>query len=81
MTGWAMFGTPKQQVNWNLLVPEPVTYLWPAPSKAPHTCPVCNGRGDMPKGFYETELCPQVTACTVSAMCRSCNGKGVLWGP
>lgn len=26
---------------------------WPWP-KQPHTCPVCNGTGQVPRGFYNT---------------------------
>lgn len=48
----------------------PATY--PAPSVKPHKCPVCDGKGTVSAGFYENTLGEQE--------CRSCQGKGVLWG-
>ena len=49
-----------------------------ASHNTPHRCPVCDGRGSVPRGFYMTYL----TGSSTSAMpevCRSCAGLGVLW--
>ena len=48
---------------------------------AAHRCPVCEGRGYVPPGFYIgvdprdglTVTIPQVEQC------RACNGYGVVW--
>lgn len=44
----------------------------------PYVCPVCEGRGAVPPGFYGT----MTTAAGLAALglCRSCGGSGVLWG-
>jgi len=42
---------------------------------APHVCPVCSGRGNVPSGFYYGG-----TTTNAFEECRACNGKGVLWG-
>lgn len=38
-------------------------------------CPVCNGRGLVPNGFYDTSYSSSSTAPEI---CRSCQGKGYL---
>lgn len=43
--------------------------------KQPHKCPVCDGRGYVAPGFYSG---PCTSATT--EQCRSCEGKGVVWG-
>jgi len=44
----------------------------------PHTCPVCQGRGSVPMGFYNPNN--QGTAnSTAPDQCRSCAGTGVVW--
>lgn len=40
-----------------------------------HKCPVCDGNGLIPAGFYEKT--PNIFPIT----CRSCKGTGVLWEP
>jgi hypothetical protein len=40
----------------------------------PHRCPVCEGRGAVPAGFY-TGASPSTNPET----CKSCLGAGVLW--
>lgn len=53
---------------------------------APHTCPVCEGRGQVPFGFYN-QLGPYsgtsitITSGTYPETCRSCQGQGVVWPP
>jgi len=44
--------------------------------KTPHRCPVCNGRGLVPNGFYSAF---QATSSTSPEQCKSCYGSGVLW--
>lgn len=47
--------------------------------KVPYRCPVCGGNGIVAAGFYT-----QTSGCWTSTggfeMCRSCNGKGVVYG-
>lgn len=45
----------------------------------PFKCPICNGNGLVPNGFYS-----QVTGCwnstsTAPETCKSCNGTGIVW--
>jgi len=44
----------------------------------PHKCPVCNGRGCVPSGFYTYNNYHSTTAL-LTEMCRTCNGKGIVW--
>jgi hypothetical protein len=69
------------------LPPEPkpptVTVTYPAPpvkedGTRPHTCPVCQGRGVLPAGFYHPSGAASLTS-TAPERCRSCSGKGYLW--
>jgi hypothetical protein len=48
-------------------------------SQRPFKCPVCEGRGIVPGGFYNS-LGNTWFADTISETCRSCNGKGIIWG-
>lgn len=50
--------------------------LWriPMPEK-PHRCPVCEGRGFVPAGFYGSQV------GTNPIECRACGGKGIVWRP
>jgi len=44
----------------------------------PHCCPVCNGRGTVPAGFYsQGDYYSSVTYGM--NQCRTCSGSGVLW--
>lgn len=43
-----------------------------------YKCPVCEGRGHVPAGFYHTYQPPTVVN-TCPETCRSCNGKGVIF--
>jgi len=44
--------------------------------KVPYCCPVCNGSGNVPNGFYDAGL----TIITSPETCRSCNGTGIIYG-
>lgn len=54
--------------------PVVVAQQQPAPD-AIQACPVCQGRGEMPCGFYTG---PNQTN-TAPERCRACNGCGLLW--
>lgn len=47
----------------------------------PHKCPVCEGRGTVPHGFYNSVH----YSCTVTAAnretCKTCWGLGIVWEP
>ncbi len=47
--------------------------------QTPHRCPVCNGRGIVPNGWYSTTEQSWTTTSTTPDQCRSCSGTGVLW--
>lgn len=44
----------------------------------PCRCPVCDGRGSVPAGFYEGPNGVGTTA-TSAEPCRSCSGQGVIY--
>ena len=46
-----------------------------------YRCPVCGGRGFVPCGFYssQTNDGSSVTHHTSSEVCRSCNGRGIVF--
>jgi hypothetical protein len=46
--------------------------------KVPYRCPVCEGRGRVPVGFYNPLL--QDGNQPTFQDCRSCRGSGVIWG-
>lgn len=39
-------------------------------------CPVCNGNGLVPNGFYSQTTSLWSTASTTPGTCRGCDGKG-----
>lgn len=45
--------------------------------KMPHRCPVCSGAGQVPADFY---IGLGVTTTVEPEQCRSCEGKGIVWG-
>lgn len=47
--------------------------------KTPHKCPVCDGRGFVPGGFYGTTTGNWSTGSTATEACRSCV-NGIIWG-
>lgn len=44
----------------------------------PHKCPVCNGKGFVTRGFYNSASYIN-TSSNVSEPCRSCV-NGIIWG-
>jgi len=63
---------------------EPVGFQFPAnilPQKTtriPFKCPVCNGSGIVPPGFYISTSGFSTTNYS-SDTCRACNGMGIIW--
>lgn len=49
-------------------------------SLAPHRCPVCNGNGLVPNGFYMQTSGHWSTSSITPETCRSCSGTGIVWG-
>lgn len=47
--------------------------------RTPHKCPICNGRGIVPGGFYNSTS-DTWTSSTTSEPCRQCGGSGIIWG-
>lgn len=46
----------------------------------PYKCPICNGTGTVPNGFYNQNLDGWYTSTTTrDETCRSCNGTGIVW--
>ncbi len=43
----------------------------------PHVCPVCDGRGVVPQGFYIVGWSASLMGDT--EQCRSCEGTGIVW--
>ena len=48
--------------------------------KQPFRCPVCDGRGSVRNGFYYQTPGTYQTRGTADEPCRSCNGKGIVFG-
>jgi len=44
----------------------------------PHRCPVCNGVGTVPPGFYEGNH-SGTSISTQRATCKACGGSGLVW--
>lgn len=52
---------------------------WPWFSqRTPFKCPVCEGRGVVPAGFYIPNETFALTS-TSPETCQSCNGQGIVW--
>lgn len=45
----------------------------------PHKCPVCNGNGLVPNGFYMQTNSGWTTSSITPETCRSCDGIGIVW--
>lgn len=48
--------------------------------KSPFRCPVCNGKGVVPNGFYTSVGGSWQSTSLSPEKCRTCNGTGVIWG-
>lgn len=46
----------------------------------PHVCPVCNGNGKVPNGFYNQTSGYVSSTSTTPETCQSCHGTGIVWG-
>jgi len=44
--------------------------------KQPHVCPVCGGKGKVPRNFYGDQTWS--TAVMPEPTCKSCGGSGVI---
>jgi hypothetical protein len=47
--------------------------------KVPYRCPVCEGRGRVPVGFYTPHFVGSTSSISPE-ICRTCSGKGIVWG-
>jgi DnaJ-class molecular chaperone len=47
----------------------------PAPSWTIQRCPVCEGRGNVPAGFYDRLV---VSTAANAEQCHTCDGRGML---
>lgn len=45
----------------------------------PYRCPICEGRGIVPGGFY-TSIGQTYSSNRTSEQCRQCFGTGIIWG-
>lgn len=63
-----------------IILPPKVGYnVQPQTTISPYVCPVCQGRGIVPYGFYSTGE-SSTSSSAADEKCRSCNGNGILWG-
>jgi len=47
----------------------------------PYKCPICNGHGNVPGGFYlAADGVETYTSSATTEPCRACNGIGIIWG-
>ncbi len=44
----------------------------------PYRCPICDGRGNVPGGFYHATGNSWTSNRSVE-VCRSCHGTGLIW--
>ena len=63
---------------------DPSMFLYPTvtpyiPPTLPYRCPVCQGRGSVPIGFYNYDGGGMSTS-TTPEICRACGGRGIVWG-
>lgn len=74
--GKNMFG-PFNTLDLNDISP-PVVYTYGI-GPNPYRCPVCEGRGLLPCGFYATGGNGSISNSTADEKCRTCKGKGIVW--
>lgn len=55
--------------------------LWRQLASEPQRCPVCDGRGTVPMGFYNHTYDGQSSSAAEppTEPCRGCSGTGVVW--
>lgn len=47
----------------------------------PYKCPICEGHGVVPPGFYQTVAGSDYSYSSSSfETCRACHGQGIIWG-
>jgi uncharacterized cupin superfamily protein len=46
----------------------------------PHRCPICNGTGNVPNGFYNQTSGEWTTTDATPETCQTCSGRGIVWG-
>lgn len=46
----------------------------------PYKCPICNGTGIVPGGFYLSVNGYSSTSTATAKVCRQCQGSGIVWG-
>ncbi len=51
-----------------------------APKNQPYTCPICGGNGLVQNEFYNQTGGCWSTATLSLETCRTCNGRGIVWG-
>ena len=49
-------------------------------SKQAYKCPVCEGNGLVPNGFYNQTDGQWSSTSITPEICKSCKGTGVVWG-
>ena len=54
-------------------------YTYTISSKVPYRCPICEGRGIVPGGFYISLSGGWGTSTNVTEPCRSCAGSGIIY--
>jgi DnaJ-class molecular chaperone len=47
--------------------------------KQPHKCPICQGVGVVPNGFYNQYSAQWSSSSATPETCRTCNGTGIIW--
>lgn len=45
----------------------------------PFRCPVCEGKGIVPQGFYDNITGMGSWGCAITEKCRACDGKGIIY--
>lgn len=45
----------------------------------PYKCPICNGTGIVPGGFYFS-VNGYCSTTNTTEICRQCQGSGIIWG-
>lgn len=49
------------------------------PIRQPFVCPVCNGRGFVSSGFYNSTGHIWISTTLATETCRTCKGEGIVW--